>query len=132
VVGRIGPAATAARNELLRLLRDQSADVRKVAVEALAALGPAPGVLSTVSTLLSDDSIQLRASVLQAVGRLGTGQEAVALLAPALQDAVPFIRHAAVEGLIALGQPGRATLEGALDDEDEDIRELAAKALGGD
>jgi HEAT repeat protein len=132
VVARIGPAASAARNDLLRLLRDKSAGVREAAVAALGAIGPAAGDLSAVSVLLSDDSPRVRESVLRAVPRLDTGKDAINLLTRGLKDRQLPVRQAAVEGLIALGEAARAALEGLRNDKDEEIRSLVLKALGED
>ena len=136
VLGRIGDVAVVA--ELVALLDDADADVRRASIAALQQLGAAhveavvavlaaahpaarlallPGVQSRraageVRALLADDDPEVRARACEALARLGD-TAAVPQLFAALADANPRVAHAATAAIQALGTPetGTRTLE---------------------
>ncbi|MGI5817383.1 MAG: HEAT repeat domain-containing protein [Armatimonadota bacterium] len=73
--------------------------------------------------------VERRAEVLQAAER---GTEGIPLLERALQDESPLVRRAAIRGLMALGEPARGAVAGALENDDIVVRRAALVSLVGD
>lgn len=132
---RVGVAQTYLRLEdpacapLLRLLRDEDAAVRRVAV---AALGRCRGI--GVEPLREALAAETDSRVRQAlVGALGEAEDAAAVppLVEALRDPEPSVRFAAVRALGRTGTDGALEpLLRALDDPLAEIRIAALQAMG--
>ena len=90
------PSADRSKALLTALLKDNSADMRRTAVESLGKIGDRTAVPS-VLPLASDPISPVRAAVAQALGRMATAADeaAVAALIHALQDPVGNVRQAA-------------------------------------
>jgi ParB family transcriptional regulator, chromosome partitioning protein len=115
---------------LLGCLTDQDADVRRLAVEALA--GPQdPRVTEALLGCLADQDKEVRHSAVRALdGR--EGSRVTEALLGCLADQDEDVRVATVEAL-ADREGSRVTeaLLGCLADQDEDMRYGAVEALGG-
>ncbi len=112
-----------------RLLKDPSADIRQMAVSAVAQAGltQAPAELLAMA---SDKSADVRQQVAYALGHIGDAK-AVPALKTLLSDANADVREAAINGLSEVRD--RSALEalvGALRSEDPTVRRQAAMALG--
>ncbi len=112
-----------------RLLKDPSADIRQMAVSAVAQAGltQAPPELLAMAT---DKSADVRQQVAYALGNIGDAR-AVPALKALLGDGNADVREAAINGLSEVRD--RSALEalvGALRSEDPVVRRQAAMALG--
>jgi hypothetical protein len=113
---------------LLPLLDDSVSGVRTSALRALATLGAAE-VLPRSAEFLQDSSTWVRISTIESLGVLGV-EAAVPLLVRQLADTSASVRRAAVAALIAIGSPAaREALQGAVDDDDWEVRVYAAEGL---
>ncbi|MCC6613751.1 MAG: HEAT repeat domain-containing protein [Anaerolineae bacterium] len=94
---------------LLPLLNEESAPVRRIALETLAQIGT-PEIVPYVKPLARDKQVEVRAAALHALGCVG-GVEAVPTLAAALADDTPLpvkdrdlrVRNVAAQALEAMG-----------------------------
>ncbi len=112
-----------------RLLKDPAADIRQMAVSAVAQAGltQAPAELLAMT---NDKSADVRQQVAYALGHIGDAK-AVPALKALLTDANADVREAAINGLSEVRD--RSALEalvGALRSEDPVVRRQAAMALG--
>ena len=146
----LGPGAV---KPLITALRSRAAEVRQAA-EALGQIG-LPAIQLLVDALGEQDA-DLRSAAADALGKLGwqpdmtvtgaiywvykrewgtcveIGAPAVEPLIAALRDKDGEVREAAAAALIQIGAPSVQPLIAALDDDDEDyeVRKVAATALG--
>jgi HEAT repeat protein len=131
-LGRLGDARAVAL--LGDLLQDSSESVRHAAVRALRLIGGDP-VVDLLGDALQDDNETIRRSAVEGLKSIG-GCEVIEILGYAIEDEDPHVRSMAVEALgEELGGTGNAgqTLESivkALQDENETVRQQAAKTLG--
>lgn len=86
---------------LVEASRDDDVDVRKQAVDALAAIG-APAAAERLLELLDDPDANVRASAAEALGALGTEAAAPRLLASVVTDTEPLVRLSALRSLARL------------------------------
>jgi hypothetical protein len=123
-----GPAATAASTYVLRA--DPDPQARKAAIGVLAGLRPSNEGRTALMQAVADADPEVRAAALRALSR-GGGEKPVTVLAQALKgDADIGVRMAAIESLSGKdGELARAVLQGALGDEDPQVREAAKQAL---
>jgi hypothetical protein len=123
-----GPAATAASTYVLRA--DPDPQARKAAIGVLAGLRPSDDGRKALMQAVADADPEVRAAALRALSR-GGGEKPVALLAQALKgDADIGVRMAAIQSLSGKdGELARAVLQGALGDENPQVREAAKQAL---
>lgn len=124
-----GPADPRFVAAFTRLLKDPAADIRQMAVNAVAEAGltQVPAELLAMST---DRSADVRQQVAYALGRIGDAKS-VPALKTLLADANADVREAAITGLSEIRD--RSALEalvGALRSDDPVIRRQAAMALG--
>lgn len=96
--------------DLLRLLQDPDARVRRRAALAIGRVGLRDGVEPLTKVLADDDSVEVRQMAAFALGLLGN-RDAVAALRTALGDPSPVVRGRAAE---ALGLIGDAESAGAI------------------
>ena len=116
---------------LLAGLNDRNAEVRKAAAGALGELGELGATGFLVQTALFDADAEVRRAAAESLGKLDSAG-AVRALAGMLGDRDPAVRILAAE---ALGYLGDLTaidplLRAALYDEDAEVRQAAALALG--
>jgi HEAT repeat protein len=102
VLGAIG--ASADRPVILGALKDESAELRRAAAEALAAMGPDPDAVSALLLALADESAAVRAAAARALGQLADVTATSAVLG-ATTDPDPQVRQAAVRALGQLADP---------------------------
>ncbi|MDK1032632.1 MAG: HEAT repeat domain-containing protein, partial [Planctomycetia bacterium] len=130
---RISRGAQKKVSELLDMaLRDDDRNIRLLAVGAMAkirAVEPA-----RLAEMLDDDSVEVRTTVIRAMG-FSRNFQAVKYIKPLLKDPQWRIRAAALEALAQLVSSSQASSVATevlkrLDDEDNYVRELAAKILG--
>ena len=120
-------------DRFLRLLSDESSDVRGIAASALGSIGKADDrVVDKLAELLSDSDVQMSAA--SALGSIGKADDrVVGMLVELLSDESSSVRGRAAS---ALGMIGKADdrvagkLVELLSDEDSDVRGSAASALG--
>ncbi|HJZ83604.1 MAG TPA: HEAT repeat domain-containing protein [Polyangia bacterium] len=117
VLGAIGRPED--RALLLGALKDESADLRRAAAEALPSLAPDPDALAALLFALADESAPVRAAAARGLGAIGDAQ-AVDALVSAAADPEAAVRAAAVR---SLGQIGDSRARGTL-------RELASRDHG--
>jgi len=86
---------------LVEASRDADVDVRKQAVDALAAIG-APAAAERLLELLADADANVRASAAEALGAIGTQAATPLLLARVIGDAEPLVRLSALRSLARL------------------------------
>jgi HEAT repeat protein len=103
---------------------DRDVAVRRAAVRAMPATGPAAPFLARS---LRDNDEEVRQMAAERLG--GLGRPGIVPLTNALEDRDPGIRKAAVAGLAALGMPARYLLSRALHDPDTGVRLKAARAF---
>jgi HEAT repeat protein len=130
VLRDIGPDAAAAAPALVAALTDPDAHVRAVAAEALGAIHPKdPAVVAALTERLKTDDARHAARALASFGT--EGQAAGPALIELLHHADPAERWSAAWALGRL-RVGDAVgpLTAALKDEDAEVREHAAEALG--
>jgi HEAT repeat protein len=100
VLGTIGRAED--RAMLLAALKDEGAELRRAAADALPGLGPDPEATTALLFALADETAQVRAAAARALGTLGDPQ-AVDALVGATADREPAVRAAAVRSLGQIG-----------------------------
>ena len=112
-------AAAGARNAdadaaVVQLLADEDVEVRRLAAR-LAGDARIPAAGTKLTELLTDEDLRVRAQAAIALGKLGFAEALpnVAAMAWENENQDPFLRHAAVMGLVGMNQP-------------EKIRELAS------
>jgi HEAT repeat protein len=155
-LGKIGPAAKAAIPKLTELLRDNGLLVRTVAAEALGKIGPAAAI-PELTELLGDETEFVRTAAAEALGKIGPaaipaltelthdkndniqqaavialgeiGPAAIPVLTKLLQEEID-VRVAAAEALGKIGRAAIPALTELTHDNDQDVRDCAAKALG--
>lgn len=127
VLGRLGTSEAA--DAILRALRDEDADVRATAVEALAEIDPRR--LVEVADLATDASAEVQARLAVGISRAGDDAGARTILTALESSAEPSERAA---WLSAVGQLGiRAAVPAvaeAADDASPAVRAAAIRALG--
>jgi HEAT repeat protein len=125
-LGRLGDLTCAPA--LLTRLRDESRHQRARVVEAIRALGPAvvPRLLAHAEAQPTDVSM-----VVDVLGTVG-GAAAVDSLLEWSADPQPAIRMASLRALGSIGVDDRTFFHAlrGLEDEDADVRSMAARALG--
>jgi HEAT repeat protein len=100
--GNLGESTNIALTQLLRLLKDQDAQVRGASVRALERLGGLS--LLDLKLLLTDKDPMVRMSVVQAIGSMGErGKTAIPELIPLLQDSNESVRRNTNEVLNQFG-----------------------------
>jgi HEAT repeat protein len=112
---------------LVDLLRRGSEEERISAARALGAVGGPLG-RPVLEAVLSDESWPLRAQAAKALAKVGDARSVPALEA-VLGDPAWWVRANAAATLRALGPPGRAALERALEHHDAFARDRAREAL---
>ena len=120
---------------LVEALRNESAEVRSSAAEALGELGKAePQVIEALTSALKDEDVRVRISAAEALGILGKAEPwVIEALTSALKDEDAEVRSSAAEALGILGKAEPEVIEAltsALRDEDARVRISAALALG--
>jgi len=120
-----------------RSLTHQSANVRLLAVRALAELGPdAESSAAALMERLDDADLRVRGTALVALAAVGTPIKTLQpRLETAFKDNAPAIRGAAVEAALRLGNEGKVfqpAVAAALKDKDPLVRQAALGALGPD
>jgi HEAT repeat protein len=117
---------------LLELLRDEAAEIRRMAAESLGKIGEAR-TTDSILPLIHDPAAMVREASMLAIGRLkpAATDGVVVLLTQALEDPVESVREAAV---VAIGEiePGPQLLQpvvGLLRSSDATVRRAAVRAL---
>jgi HEAT repeat protein len=132
-VARLGEAgATEAIEPLLRLCRHVTSDDRGTIAKALARMGE-PAVKPLIKRGLGDRSDHVRRCAAHALALMGsTAQKAYPSLLRGLDDKSLGVRLQVIDALGRIGG-GRAVepLVGLLEDDEGDVRQQAASALGG-
>jgi HEAT repeat protein len=95
---RFGPAAVPV---LVEASHDADVDVRKQAVDALAAIG-APAAAARLVELLADRDANVRAAAAEALGAIGAREAVEMLEARVAKDAEPLVRLSALRSLARL------------------------------
>ncbi|MBD2338452.1 HEAT repeat domain-containing protein [Calothrix sp. FACHB-156] len=132
---KMGVAAKSAAPALVKALKDQDFQVRRIAAELLGKLGNgSEPVLQGLLPLLNDQDNYVRRIAAEALGQLGNGSEPVlqGLLA-LLNDQDNYVRGSAAYALGQLGNGSEPVLQGLLpllNDQDNYVRRIAAYALG--
>jgi HEAT repeat protein len=135
-LGGLGPAASAAALDLVRLLRDTDPGVRQAAADALGRIGSAASaVIPDLIKLLGHPKADVRGAAAYALGGLGPAASA------AIPDLIRLLHDPdkELQGLAAyaLGRVGPAAAAAAPDlvrlmhDPEANLRWIATKALGG-
>lgn len=133
-LGSLGPAAAGSVPELIRLLRDEHADVRQAAAQALGNLGPvAAAAVPSLATATTDHDHDVRVAAVDALGKIGPpARAAVPELATAVHDPISYVRLEAVTALVQIDPSNsivQTALIHALDDSQEDVRLAACQGL---
>jgi cyclophilin family peptidyl-prolyl cis-trans isomerase/HEAT repeat protein len=108
-----GPPAPAPPLDLVGMLGDGSAQIRRRAALAIGRIGLADGVAPLVARLPSDPEPEVRQMCAFALGLLGRSEAATPLRA-ALADASPLVRGRAAEALGLINDTGAATVIGSM------------------
>jgi len=114
---------------LLKTLNSTDTQLKKRAAEALGKLGNASAV-KPLLTSLNDTDTTVRQSVIIALGQIGDAR-ALESLTKALEDKHDAIRVSAVDALIQCGENAVEPLIKALRQSSAQVRQKAARALGG-
>ncbi len=110
-------------------LREESARVRQIAVQALGRIGGKEAVAALLN-LLHDASLDVRTAVATALGEMADTHASPALL-ELLRDPNPKLRRIAVKGLGRIGTPDAVpALIEFVQDENIGIRQAAIESLG--
>jgi HEAT repeat protein len=127
--GKLGKPAL---GELVKLLKDDNADIRFHATSALREMGAqAEPAIKSLLPLLRDKDEEVRASAAIALGAVG--EPAVAVLVESLADKEPEMRRAAATGLAQVGKRAKKAvgpLIKSLKDDDSETRLAVIRALG--
>lgn len=126
LLAKLDPSPETAR-ELKWLCKDDDANVRKVAVQGLGGLG-GEGATQAALALVEDPVPFVRAHALRALGELGA-VDGAARIAQALGDRDWWVRLAAKESLVKLGEPAWPAVSAQLEAEDGFARNGAAEVL---
>ena len=117
--------------QLIEAMRKRSAQVRRVAIGALALIAHVSCEEALTEAIRNpDDDNEARAQAAVGLGRIGT-PTAVATLVKALRDDDLKVQVAAVDGLAGVGDPAVPALAVAVRAPDARTRLRAAQALGG-
>jgi HEAT repeat protein len=127
-LGRIGTPARAAVPDVLKLLNDQTAGVRRAAVVALGRIAPGDKEVAAALARARDDrAVEVRRVAVRALGEVGAA--ALPVLSAALRDADEDTAYGAVGALSRLGPPAVPALEKVLQSRSPLVRRLAVVAL---
>jgi cyclophilin family peptidyl-prolyl cis-trans isomerase len=110
---RVAPAPPPPVPDLLPLLSDPEARVRRRAALAVGRVGLTAGAAPLVTALASDQEPEVRQMAAFALGLLGR-KEAIEPLRAALKDASPIVQGRAAEALSFLGDGASAPIVGGL------------------
>ena len=131
-LGKLGPAAAPAVDDLVRVLEDPEENVRAEAVIALGRIASAAAVPALVDRLRRDNG-WVREEAARALGRIGpSARAAVPDLMHALRRDDPPVRRQAARALGRLGSEAALAipaLKEALRDAEESVQAEAGKAL---
>ncbi|NCD25519.1 MAG: HEAT repeat domain-containing protein [Deltaproteobacteria bacterium] len=127
-LGRIDVRAHS--SELLRGLSDESADVRKICLEALGSMAHEPRIFSALLGLARDEVPEVRLALVETMGRV-CSDEAWDFLCRALKDEDDWVRIRAVEALAdCTFSQGVPAIIGLLEDRNQLVVLKALSALG--
>lgn len=116
-------------NALIILLEDEDVFVRDDAAESLLQLNR-PRLVEVWKRALKDLSDDVRNIAIKALTDLGYVEEAIDRLVDLLQDKDFFVRDLVAEWLLQLNRPRLIEVwKQALNDPDEDVRDIAIKAI---
>jgi HEAT repeat protein len=116
-------------NALIILLEDEDVFVRDDAAESLLKLNR-PRLVEVWKRALKDLSDDVRNIAIKALTDLGYVEEAIDRLVDLLQDKDLFVRDLVAEWLLQLNRPRLIEVwKQALNDPDEDVRDIAIKAI---
>jgi HEAT repeat protein len=115
--------APPAADLLLELVRHPDRELRIRAVKAAAAIGD-PRFLDAFHELLADPAWAVRCQAAKGLGTLGS-PTSVPLLRAALADDHWWVRFYAAVALAELGETGHAALQGAVEDPEPTVRDMA-------
>lgn len=127
-IGRYGQGSAAAVPALIEALDDHDVHIRRLAVDALANVGPS--AIPEVAMALQDDRPIVRQAAAETLGEFGV--KALPTLVSSLDHEDAKVRHAAVRSIFQLQPRAQAAvprLVMALDDADSQVRGEAASAL---
>jgi HEAT repeat protein len=124
-LGKLGDSRTV--EPLMRALQHPSEHLRESAVRALERLGD-PSAAQAIFPLIEDPAASVRYNAARAAAKLG-GARAVEPLMRALRQASGYLDPAINAALAIIGEPARAPLLIALQDEDATVRARAAGSL---
>jgi HEAT repeat protein len=128
-LGRLGPMAASAVDDIAAAYADTSGNVKFVVGEALYAIKhPTPASIAALVKELRDPEMPAALNASTALGVMG--EVAIGPLRPALQDSVPQVRQFAVFALGAIGSSAAPELAMALRDSFGVVRASAISALG--
>ncbi len=131
-IAAIGPAAVP---EVIKLLKDPTAETHHLAVKALGLLAPkAPEVIPVLIESLQSKEVAVRKAAADALGKIQPKlKQAIPALEAALRDEEPAIRLAAAAALRSIRglepEPAVPVLVNLLSHEKPDVRRDAAAAL---
>jgi HEAT repeat protein len=134
LLAQLGPHAAPAKDALLSVLVDESANVRANAASALSLFpDTGPRILPVLSVLAEHDDLNTRKTAVFALGNLGEHDSAaIPLLTKALADGSPEVQASAADMLGRIGPPAEsaaAQLETLTKSGDESVRQAAAAAI---
>jgi HEAT repeat protein len=135
VVGAAHPNAVGSVPVVIEALKDEDAEVRRSAAEALARVdAKTPGVVPALAEALRDRDSEVRGAAALALGRLRVAREAVPPLCQTLRDSDARVRIQAAWALTRIDPEAKgavSVLTAALKEADPQLRGLAAQALTG-
>jgi HEAT repeat protein len=118
--------------DLIKDLKDERVEVRRLAVEALVRIGES--AVPALGEALKDQGEWVRVGAAEALGRIGPeAKSAVPALVEALKDQIVGVRRRAAEALGIIGSEAKSAVPAlveALKGQDAEVREGAAEALG--
>lgn len=123
------PGLPGVRERLVELAGDAEANVRKAAAQSLASMRGA-GVADAARRLVADPVPFVRAHGARALAAI-EGAHAAAVIAPLLADGDWWVRQAAKESLLSMGEAAVPQLDAQLDSPDRFARNGAAEVLQG-
>jgi HEAT repeat protein len=130
-LGRIGPAAEAARGALIQLLSDRERSVRSEVAKALGLIGPAGEVVPALFELQADPHADVRIQATEALRRVAGAAAVLAGLTKLLVHQNKDVRLSAAAELGRIGPPHEivSALSELVTDPDADVRVLATELL---